>query len=349
MDEFKFKYLVIIQGNNHHFSIAEFTSLYATYFNSKLSITQIQNTLYMLETQEKLPNITHPLFTRITFIDTVFKFLYQAETFSQLLEKLELKVHLYSKSFAIEQQSFKTKSQKKSQKKSNIENSTLAYPIYKLLSHLHVDLNSPNHTFTYLFTPNSVFLCEKLFKNSKDYLKRMPKLRPISKPYTLKSDMARAGINLLQLQENETLLDPFCGIGGILLEGANMKLSTIANDINAQDIRHLKTNFKYFKFPLPQLFQEDAQTQFLEKNSVMGIISDIPYGKSSRKCGTKLYENFLKNATNILQKNRRMVIIYANFTHFKELALQYFEEVFEIEEYINKSMTRYILVLKNSK
>ena len=41
-----------------------------------------------------------------------------------------------------------------------------------------------------------------------------------------------------------------------------------------------------------------------------------------------------------------MVIIYANFVNFKKLALKYFNEVLEITEYINASMTRHILVLE---
>ena len=40
-----------------------------------------------------------------------------------------------------------------------------------------------------------------------------------------------------------------------------------------------------------------------------------------------------------LKPGKRMVVIYANFLEFKELTLKYFDEVCEIEEYINKSMT----------
>lgn len=340
-DTFNFKYLLIIQGNNHQFSVEEFSALYKTYFNSKFQITQIQNTLYELELEEPLPESSHQLYSRITFVDSILEYIYSADDFSQLLEKMDLKVHRYMDSFAISQESFKTKSE--------FDNKTLAFPIYKKLSHLRVDLSNPTHHFMYLFTPNSIYFAELLFKNKKEYLTRMPKLRPIAKPYTLKSDMARAGINLLQLKENEVLLDPFCGIGGILLEGADMNLRCIGNDINFNDLEHLKTNFEYFRLSFPELQCKDAQEQFLKENSVDGIISDIPYGKCSRKLGEDLYNNFLKSAQKMLKLNKKMVIIYANFTEFKPLALQYFNEVVEIEEYINKSMTRHILILENSK
>lgn len=338
---FNFKYLIIIQGNNHIFSVEEFKSVYSTYFSSKISISQIKNTLYELQTQEPLPELSHQMYQRLTFTDSIFEYIFSAPDFSSLLEKMDLKVHRYMGSFAITQESFKTKP--------NLDNKTLAFPIYKKLSHLKVDLKNPTHLFYYLFTPENVFFCEMLFKNKKEYLRRMPKLRPVAKPYTLKSDMARAGINLLELKENEIVLDPFCGIGGILLEGADMKLRCIGNDINFNDLEHLKTNFEHFRLSLPNLHCKDAQEQLLKEDSADGIISDIPYGKCSRRLGDDLYEKFLQSAQKMLKKDKKMVIIHANFTEFKPIALKYFEEIIEIEEYINKSMTRYILVLKNSR
>lgn len=51
----------------------------------------------------------------------------------------------------------------------------------------------------------------------------------------------------------------------------------------------------------------------------------------------------------MLKKNSRMVIIFANFVEFRDLALKYFNEVKTINQYINKSMTRHIIVLENTK
>ena len=74
------------------------------------------------------------------------------------------------------------------------------------------------------------------------------------------------------------------------------------------------------------------------KNTIDGIVTDVPYGKSSRKLGTELYEEFLKSSKVYLKDNARMVVIYANFIEFKKIALKYFNEVIEIDQYINKSI-----------
>jgi len=190
----------------------------------------------------------------------------------------------------------------------------------------------------------------QIYKNEKDYLIRMPKLRPIAMPYTLKSDMARASINLLNISSGR-MLDPFCGIGGILLEASQMNFEVIGNDISWNDLGYLKENFKFF-FPekqLPLLTLSDSRTRIFDENSIDGLVTDIPYGRACRKLGVDLYENFLINAKIYLKPNARMVVIFADFVEFKEIALKYFIEVRQINQYINKSMTSHILVFENSK
>ena len=338
----KFKYLLIIQGDNYNFFYQEFKNLFELYFeNESFEIESIQNTLYLLKTSFQLPNFTHEFFSRITLTKGIYELLFQAKNFDTILEELHIRPHLYSQTFAVSQINIKTKA--------NLENSTLAYPIGKQLSHLKADLKNPKHLFYYIFTTNFVYFTHTIFENKKTYLQRMPVRRAINKPYTLKADMGRACINLLDAKNQDRVLDPFCGIGGILLEGLDMSLKMIGNDINSNDLEHTKTNVKHFNLEFPELYNYDATTQFLQDNSVDGIVSDIPYGRSSRKLGEELYEGFLQSAQKMLKPNKKMVIIYGCFTNFKPLALKYFEEVAEIEQYMNSSLTRYILVLKNSK
>ena len=77
-----------------------------------------------------------------------------------------------------------------------------------------------------------------------------------------------------------------------------------------------------------------------------GIVTDIPYGRASRRLGLDLYDKFLKNAYNMLKNGHRLVVIYANFVEFRDLALKYFHEIKQIDQYINKSMTRHMLILE---
>lgn len=338
-----YKFLILLKGSNKDLATCEFTTLWNLYQNEKINLKQIQNQLYTFNSKN-LINTQNPLLKRLTYTNYLGLELTTAKNTQDLKKQLN-KINLnkeIKKTFAIRI--------KKTRKKQQLKNSEkeIAQIIWDLLKNPKVDLKSPQ-TKIILFEKeksNKIYLTKKIYENEKEYLNRMPKLRPISKPYTLKSDLARATINFLNLKKG-TILDPFCGIGGILLEAADMGFNIIGNDISWNDIKNTQKNFKHY-FPKKSILTTiaDSQTQFLKSNSIDGIVCDIPYGKSSRKQGTNLYENFLKSAQKYLKTGKRIVIIYANFLQFKNLALKHFKKITEIEEYINKSMTRHILVLE---
>ena len=58
-------------------------------------------------------------------------------------------------------------------------------------------------------------------------LKHHVNYRPEFYPISLNPRMARAMINVAGIKNNEIMLDPFCGTGGILIEGADMDLNII--------------------------------------------------------------------------------------------------------------------------
>lgn len=356
-----YNYTVILKGSNKKLAIEEFETLWSVYFKEIIELKQIQNIMYSFSSN-KLISKNHKLLQRLTYTNVIFLNLFDAKNFKSFEENVsKLGLEKYDgKKFLVRV--------KKSKRIIKVKTSErrLAKPIWDLFKNPKVDIENPDIEFNFLFLDdnaevkikdkNSPFLfCQKIYENNKDYLRRMPKLRPIKMPYTLKSDMARTAINLLGL-ESGVVLDPFCGIGGILLEAFDMNFDVIGNDISWNDLKYFRTNFEHF-YPNSVYSNDlkcirllaDSQTQFLQDNSIDGVVTDIPYGKCSRRLGDNLYENFLKSSQKYLKNDGRLVVIYANFVEFKELALKYFDVVCEIEEYINRSMTRYILVLKNRK
>ena len=155
-------------------------------------------------------------------------------------------------------------------------------------------------------------------------------------------------INLLNIKEG-TILDSFCGIGGILIEGIDMGFNMIGNDISWNDLRSSQKNIYYY-FPKANFHLTLAETEkkFLKKESIDGIVTDIPYGKSCRKEGEDLYEKFVDNSYYFLKPGKRMIVICATFTDFEKYATKNFKLVKEIYQYINKSLIRKILVLEKS-
>lgn len=337
------RYYLILKGNSKVLAIEEFKTLWELYNQENIYIEEVENTLYTFFSKKEVLDFSY--LDRLTYTNYLAKQLSRAKKFEDLIfEESEIKIY-EGKSFLIRIK------RGKHGININYTEKDLARPIWNMFENPKVSLFNPDIEFNFIFTSKSeeIIFCKKIFENDKDYLRRMPKQRPIKKPYTLKSDMARASINLLKLKKG-IFLDPFCGIGGILLEAKDMGFEVLGNDISWNDLNYTKENFKYF-FPNENinLILADSSNRFLKDNSIDGIVSDIPYGKSSRLKGEDLYEKFLKSAQLYLKKGSRIVLIYANFVDFKDKALNYFNEVMEIEEYINRSLTRYILVLENTK
>lgn len=349
MYKYLYEYIICIKGDNKKLAILEFETLLQTYFNHNIKLELIENTYFKFQIEKKIED--KEFLERLTYTNEIFEIIFQVESLDKFKEKIELmNFQKYdNQSFLLRIR--KTKKTENNSKNNNLEEKKIATLIYNKIKNPKVSIKEPQNFFNLIIDSklDKLYFTCQIFENKKEYNKRMPKLRPIVKPYTLKSDMARASVNLLGIKKG-VILDPFCGIGGILLEAYNMKFEIIGNDISFNDLKFMKINFEFY-FPNAnyRITNKDARTQFLEKNSIDGIVTDIPYGKSSKKIGEDLYDRFLENAKKYLKPNKRIVIIYANFTQFKQIALKYFNQIYEIEEYINKSMTRHILVLENSK
>lgn len=340
-----YDYFLILKGNNKDLAIKEFENLWYLYNKENIRVKQVKNIYYKFKAKTKIES-DNELLSRLTLTNKLFLTLEKFNSFE------DYKIWVSNQDFSyLENKTFSIAIRRAN---SNIEMSFLekdiAKPLWDSLKTPKVNLDNADFKFSSLLVEKDTFyFCLEIFENNKDYLRRMPKLRPVKMPYTLKSDMARACINLSSSKEG-ILLDPFCGIGGILLEGHDMGYKVIGNDISWNDLKYMKENFKHF-YPKakPIRILADCKTIFLKEDTVDSIVTDIPYGKSSRKLGLDLYEDFLKQSRICLKENHRLIVIYANFVDFKKLALKYFEEEYEIKEYINKSMTRNMLVLKNTK
>ncbi|MFW5704324.1 MAG: DNA methyltransferase [Nanoarchaeota archaeon] len=340
----KLKYILVLKGTNKDLATFEFETLWETYFDEKIILKQIENRVYSFQSQNIIEP-THQLLRRLTFTNYLGIVLNEGKNPLDLAKDLDFS-YLENKTFAIRNKGVRPKAEK-----SGFEERELAKPIWDSLKNPKVSLKNPDYEINYIFEERgeNVYLTQKLYENEKDYIQRMPKFRPVKMPYTLKSDLARICINYLKLKDG-IVLDPFCGIGGILLEAIDMKFEVIGNDISWNDLKYMKQNIEHY-FPEAKYFRilADSATQFLKDDIVDGIVTDIPYGRCCRKLGIDLYENFLKNAKKYLKKGKRMVVVYANFVEFENLARKYFKQIKKIDHYINRSMTRHILVLENKK
>ncbi len=324
-------YLTILRGSNEKIREEEFKSIFKTYNYVLINFKNIINTLYKFRSNK----IDKNKFERTSYCNYIFEVLKEFKYNNFFIELKNFKYQFEG--------SFFIKIKKFTKNKINYTENDLAEIMWDKSKDKKVKINGKN-IFYFIFLKDKIYLTKLFFKNSKDFLKRMPKKRPFNNPYTLKSDLAKACLNFLCLKEGKIILDSFCGYGGILLEAESLGLKNIGIDISWKDLIGCKKNFQYFFNKNPNLIVSDTNYKIFKNNSIDGIATDIPYGKSTKVVGNKLYVNFLKNSYEVLKPNSKIVIIYSNYFDIKELFSNYFKIENILEEYINKSMTRYIII-----
>jgi len=218
--------------------------------------------------------------------------------------------------------------------------------------HLQVNLENPRSLIRLLIKKDKIFITKRLYKIDKKHFNRAkPHKRPFFYPGSMSPKLARCMVNLSGAREGETLLDPFCGTGGILIEAGIIGAKIIGADIDPKMVKGTEKNLKYYGIKDYELIRADARKLRLKK-PVKAIVTDPPYGISASTRGErqeKLYREFLKTAKHNLQKDGRICIATPHKLHLEDII----DKKFTIKEKhairMHKSLTRIIHLIHKKK
>jgi len=214
-----------------------------------------------------------------------------------------------------------------------------------------VDTKNPDIIFALLMTENEVLFGEEIFAREKgSFESRRPDRRPYFKPGTLEPRFARMMVNLSKASTKNFLLDPFCGPGGIILEGTLMKCSIIGLDIDKRMVHGSIKNLTHYT-PDAQfhVFISDAR-KLPFHNNVPSIATDPPYGRSTSTYGKEiedLLDQFFSEAANALIRGGTLAIGMLDEIQLDDIAKKYGFNLNVFEKiYIHKSLTRRVGVFE---
>lgn len=108
---------------------------------------------------------------------------------------------------------------------------------------------------------------------------REVKRRPFSSPISISPILARCIVNISRVRRGMSLLDPFCGTGGILLEAASMGIHATGIDADERMVSGSKINLDHFGLSA-DLFHGDV-SMAPELGTFDAIVTDPPYGRAS--------------------------------------------------------------------
>ncbi|MDE1842132.1 MAG: RsmD family RNA methyltransferase [Thaumarchaeota archaeon] len=159
-------------------------------------------------------------------------------------------------------------------------------------------------------------------------------VKAVKHPHELDMKLGRCVVNLSQLNEKKTLCDPFCGTGTILLEAESMGINAIGIDYDKIMCKITSKNLSANGF-CSKVINSEYNKMLEFKEEIDGIVTDLPYGISSRSSVSP--QRLVKDFLSIVPKRKKLVMVYK-----KGLEVEEMNKAKKYEIYRHKSLTRII-------
>jgi tRNA (guanine10-N2)-dimethyltransferase len=186
---------------------------------------------------------------------------------------------------------------------------------------IKVNLTSPDKTFIGFLSGGWFFFGLKVAEiPTKEFLDRSPLRRPYFHPSTMHPKFARCLVNLVRVKRGDILLDPFCGVGGILIEAGLIGCRPIGFDIKEERARETLENLYYYGIDPVSIGVADARN--LPIRQVDTIVADPPYGRTATTLGARTEEviaDFLHEAYRVLPKGGYLCLLAPKHVRLSKL------------------------------
>lgn len=173
------------------------------------------------------------------------------------------------------------------------------------------------------------------------FSERRAHLLPEGHPSMTHPRLARAMVNISGAKKE--VYDPFCGAGGILIEGGLCGLKVFGSDIDRIMLSRAEINLDSLFIGNYALFQQDAAGF---KGKYEAVVTDLPYGRTTKinKCLDELYLSFMHNLKN--NKIKKIVVGFPDFVNHKRFIKKAgFRIASEFDYYLHKSLSKKIVIL----
>lgn len=199
-----------------------------------------------------------------------------------------------------------------------------------------VELENPETIVNLYLTGEEAFLGELVDDLPRGkFGERKNQERPFSSPISLDPSLARVLVNLSEVPAGGHVLDPFCGTGGILIEAGLCGIGVHGLDIQEEMVSGTEENLEEYGVVAHDLRQGDiADAREIFGRKFDAVITDLPYGKASRK-EQEPVKKFLKVAPALADQK---VVFMSDQDQVGDHEPDH-------EVYVHSNLTRYIYVV----
>ena len=188
-----------------------------------------------------------------------------------------------------------------------------------------VDLKEPKNEVRILMSDRlHVFLGERTVDRNILETRKVGE-RPFFSPISLHPRYARALINLTGVKKGGTVLDPFCGTGGIVIEAAFMGMKAIASDFDPEMIAGTEENMDYYGLKMYDSDVLDISDIADRFGEVDAVATDPPYGRSTHTGGEdieSIYRRAMTSFGDVLRNGGSAGVVLPHPIEDKRLKLQ---------------------------
>ncbi len=314
--------------------------------NMEFIIRQVENGLILIEISDHQFSDLPKLVRRLSFTHEVFRVLLKTDSmlWGDVAENFPWKT-IVKENYAVRVKKIDSKLDITSL---NLEKGLGG--IIKRITGLPVNLNSPKTFIRTLVSGDKILVGPRISSISKNHFFELkPHKRPFFYPGSMHPKLARVMVNLTRVRQGESLLDPFCGTGGILIEAGIIGAKVIGSDFDPKMVAGTKENLTHCGINEFEVFRADVRKlKFSE--AVDAVATDPPYGISASTGGEKsqdLYQQSLISMEGVLKEDGRMCMATPHYLDIDQVLPGTKFDVIE-QHYIrmHKSLTRVISVLK---
>ncbi|HKW43015.1 MAG TPA: THUMP domain-containing protein [Thermoplasmata archaeon] len=169
--------------------------------------------------------------------------------------------------------------------------------------------------------------------------------RRFSLPISLHPKLARALVNLSRVPPGGTILDPFCGTGGIPLEASEMGLRVLAFDRVRRMVEGTRSTLRESGFSANVAVADAGQLPVRSKG-IHAIATDPPYGRAASTRGEprdRLYARAFEAFEDVLPEGRFASMVLPNESAI-EIASTRLELVERHDLRVHRSLVRHFCV-----
>jgi tRNA (guanine10-N2)-dimethyltransferase len=177
------------------------------------------------------------------------------------------------------------------------------------------------------------------------FTSRPPRRRPFWSSLATEPRLARFMINLSAASSGDSMLDPCCGTGSIVVEGALVGLGAFGSDVSERSVAGSRLNLAATGLDA-EVRQLDARQLERWERRFDAVVSDLPYGRTASVHGvplTRLYDDILRGLRPVLAPGRRAVLMTAAGAL---PTARGFETVATFDRVVHGDLTRRITVLE---